>query len=410
MLKKIYNKNLILYLSGKIDSLNAADFESELDNLIAENIEKNLIFDAEKLEYISSAGLRVLLKVHKLINKKIVVQNASDEVYEIFHVTGFDNFFDVQKKFREISVEGCEQIGAGVNSKVFQIDNDTIVKIYNKNFPVEKITEEINIAKKIFILGFPTAISYDVVKCGENLGVVFEKIGDSFSIGKYITNYPEKFFDVIKKMAELLKNIHATKIDSPEDLPSLKERWKNYADNENMKNFYSAEEIKTLKKIVENIPERLSLIHCDFHSGNVLFQSGELIVIDVGDVGFGHPFFDFAQIIKNRKYILEILAKNPVFDSMKNDFISTFGMSEEKILSSYDNLIKFYFGFNDIETKKFFDEYEIFANFYKAFTPATSPNKSKDFIQYFVDSAREKLLPNDKKFIEKIKNFSAYFN
>ena len=409
-MKKIEGRNLTVYLSGKIDSMNATNFESELDNLIAENIEKNLIFDAERLEYISSAGLRVLLKIHKLVNKKIVVQNASDEVYEIFHVTGFDNFFDVQKKLREISVEGCKKIGAGVNSKVFQLDNDTIVKIYNKNFPVEKITEEINIAKKIFILGFPTAISYDVVKCGENLGVVFEKIGDSFSIGKYITNYPEKFFDAIKKMAELLKNIHATKIENPEDLPSLKERWKNYADNENMKNFYSTKEIKTLKKIVEKIPERLSLIHCDFHSGNVLFQSGELIVIDVGDVGFGHTFFDFAQIIKNRKYILEILAKNPVFDSMKNDFISTFGMSEEKILSSYDNLIKFYFGFNDIETKKFFDEYEIFANFYKAFTPATSPNKSKDFIQYFVDSAREKLLPNDKKFIEKIKNFSAYFN
>ena len=409
MLKKIENENLILFLSGRIDSTNTEIFEKELGEIFAEDVEKNFIFDAENLEYISSAGLRSLLKFRKLIDKKIVIQNASAEIYEIFDVTGFDNFFDVQKKLREISVEGCKKIGSGVNSKVFQLDNDTIVKIYNKNFPREKISAEINISKKIFILGFPTAISYDIVKCGENFGLVFEKIGDSISVGNFVTNYPEKFLDAIKKMAELLKNIHATKIENPEDLPSLKERWKNYADNENMKNFYSAKEIKTLKKIVEKIPERLSLIHCDFHSGNALFQSGELMVIDVGDVGFGHPFFDFAQIIKNRKYILEILAKNPVFDSMKNDFIATFGMSEEKILSAYDNLIKFYFDFSDAETKKFFSDYEIFANFYKAFTPATSPNKPKDFIQYFVDSAREKLLSSDRKFINKVKKFSAYF-
>ena len=94
---------------------------------------------------------------------------------------------------------------------------------------------------------------------------------------------------------------------------------------------------------------------------------------------------------------------------MKNDFIATFGMSEEKILSAYDNLIKFYFDFSDAETKKFFSDYEIFANFYKAFTPATSPNKPKDFIQYFVDSAREKLLSSDRKFINKVKKFSTYF-
>ena len=119
MLKKIENKNLILYLSGKIDSTNTEIFEKELEEIFAENVGKNFIFDAENLEYISSAGLRSLLKFRKLIDKKIVIQNASAEIYEIFDVTGFDNFFDVQKKLREISVEGCKKSAQVSTAKFF---------------------------------------------------------------------------------------------------------------------------------------------------------------------------------------------------------------------------------------------------------------------------------------------------
>lgn len=195
-----------------------------MNKLIAEDSGKILIFDVEELKYISSAGLRILLKIRKKIRQKISIQNVSDEIFEIFRVTGIDNFFDVQKKLREISTENCKQIGAGVQSKVYQLDADTIVKIYNKNFSLEKIKSEIDVAKKIFILGFPTAISYDVVKCGENFGLVFEKVGDSISVGKYVTENPEKISKIFEQMAQLLKNIHSTEVEVEESLPSLKER------------------------------------------------------------------------------------------------------------------------------------------------------------------------------------------
>lgn len=67
---------------------------------------------AKKLEYISSAGLRVLLKLTKSVGEVSIV-NVSPEVYEIFDVTGFTSILNVKKALREISVDGCEVIGAG---------------------------------------------------------------------------------------------------------------------------------------------------------------------------------------------------------------------------------------------------------------------------------------------------------
>ena len=59
---------------------------------------ESLVFDFTKLEYISSAGLRVLLSVQKIMNKQgsMVVKNSSDEVKEIFEVTGFSDILTIE--------------------------------------------------------------------------------------------------------------------------------------------------------------------------------------------------------------------------------------------------------------------------------------------------------------------------
>ena len=82
-------RNMKFTLEGRLDTGTAPELEalvrSELDGI------ETLVFDFEKLEYISSAGLRVLLAAQKIMNKQgsMVVKNVSDEVKEIFEVTGF---------------------------------------------------------------------------------------------------------------------------------------------------------------------------------------------------------------------------------------------------------------------------------------------------------------------------------
>jgi anti-anti-sigma factor len=101
-------------LSGRVDSSNAGNVEKDI---FAEyEKEGELSIDAGELCYISSAGLRVLLKLCQK-QKHVEVMNVSPEVYDILEVTGFTDLLDVKKKLREVSVENCALIGKGGKRK-----------------------------------------------------------------------------------------------------------------------------------------------------------------------------------------------------------------------------------------------------------------------------------------------------
>lgn len=94
--KKSEGKKLSFVLSGRLDTTTAPDLEKEVKENI-EGVEK-LDFDFSDLAYISSAGLRVLLSAQKIMNKqgKMVVKNCSDEIKEIFEVTGFSDILTIE--------------------------------------------------------------------------------------------------------------------------------------------------------------------------------------------------------------------------------------------------------------------------------------------------------------------------
>ena len=114
MKTKQENNRLTIYLEGRIDTNNAAQTERELLDAAATAPGATVVLDAGELEYISSAGLRALMKLRKTVGTAITVENVSPEVYEIFEVTGFTELLDVRKRLREISVEGCEIVGRGM--------------------------------------------------------------------------------------------------------------------------------------------------------------------------------------------------------------------------------------------------------------------------------------------------------
>ncbi len=89
-------KELTLSLDGRLDTTTAPQLEAELRSAL-DGIE-NLTIDMEKLVYISSAGLRVLLKAQKVMNKqgKMTVKNVSQEIKDVFEVTGFDELLNIE--------------------------------------------------------------------------------------------------------------------------------------------------------------------------------------------------------------------------------------------------------------------------------------------------------------------------
>lgn len=94
--KQANGNELSVILEGRLDTTTAPQLESEIKESL-DGVE-SLIMDMTKLEYISSAGLRVLLSAQKVMNKQgsMVVRNATEEVKEIFEVTGFSDILTIE--------------------------------------------------------------------------------------------------------------------------------------------------------------------------------------------------------------------------------------------------------------------------------------------------------------------------
>ncbi|MBQ9389636.1 MAG: STAS domain-containing protein [Synergistaceae bacterium] len=95
--KEANGTSLTISLDGRLDTTTAPQLEAEITGGL--NGVTNLIIDMEKLVYVSSAGLRVLLKAQKTMNKQgtMTVKNVSSEIKEIFEVTGFDELLNIEK-------------------------------------------------------------------------------------------------------------------------------------------------------------------------------------------------------------------------------------------------------------------------------------------------------------------------
>ena len=164
---------LTISLDGRIDSTNAEEVEKQITEIREANNYDKIIIDAGKLDYISSAGLRIILRIRKEEDSLKII-NVSSDVYEIFEMTGFSEMIPIEKAYRELSVEGCEVIGQGANGKVYRIDPETIIKVYKNPDALPEIKNERELARTAFVLGIPTAIPYDVVRVGDGYGSVFE--------------------------------------------------------------------------------------------------------------------------------------------------------------------------------------------------------------------------------------------
>ena len=282
---------LTIYLEGAIDSTTAPEAETQIMNFYDGHTAKAVVLDAEKLNYISSSGLRVLLKLRKL-EQNLTLVNASPEVYDILEMTGFTDLFPVTQAYRTINLQDCELLGAGGHGKVLRLNADTIVKLYYAGDPIEDIKREQDYAKKAFVMGVPTAIPFDIVKCEDMYGLVFELVNADI-VGNYLNKNPDQLEDIAKKYAQTMKQLHETHVVEGA-LSSTKELYRTRI--EGLREYMTDEEVDTLHRINDAIPEGDTVVHGDYHPKNVMIQNGELILIDMADLTTGHPLYDLGSM------------------------------------------------------------------------------------------------------------------
>ena len=94
--KKMNNESATLIVSGRLDTQTAPELENELDSVLSGL--KELTFDFANLEYVSSAGLRVILKAQKAMNAQgsMKLTGVNDSIMEVFDITGFLDILTIE--------------------------------------------------------------------------------------------------------------------------------------------------------------------------------------------------------------------------------------------------------------------------------------------------------------------------
>jgi len=280
-------KNFIFH--GAIDSTNADELTSRIMELVTND--DDVSFDFDDVNYLSSAGLRLTLKVGK-VAKSFEVINVKSDIYDVFDMTGFTQLITIKKAMRTISIADKEMIGEGYMGRVYRLNPETIIKVFYRGSSLEDIKREVDLAKKAFVLGIPTAIPFDVVKVQEGgYGSVFELL-DSNCFNKLFQLHPENEDKYVKMYIDLLKEIMKIRIDNLSLLPNRRDDalvWFNYIKDNSV---FDAETNEKLSILIDSIPDDNHLIHGDFHIKNIMMQGEEPLLIDMDTLGRGHEIFE----------------------------------------------------------------------------------------------------------------------
>ena len=324
----------VIKLVGRISSSNASEEEERILNEIAGCPEGDIVFDASELEYISSAGLRVLMKVKKQSGREVKITEVSQEVYDILETTGFTEILSVSKKMRSVDVSGCEVIGNGFYGTVYRLNEDTIIKVYKTPDSLPMIENEKKMAKLAFIKGIPTAISYDIVRVGNSFGSVFELL-NAKTFNDLIISDPGHADEIIRRYVDFIKLVHDTKAEYDE-LPSAKEAY--LAELDEVKEYLDDGQYEGIKDIIARVDEEKGVVHGDFQMKNVMYVDDEPMLIDMDTLSRGDPVFDLAGLYVTYKAFEE--------DEPENS-MNFLGISNEMADHIWDKLMRYYFETED---------------------------------------------------------------
>jgi len=330
---ELNDKTLTLFLEGELNSYNADNVEKEILATLKDKKFEKLILDFSKISYISSAGLRIILKLKQLYNDFSVIETTL-EVYDIFSMTGFTNIMTIKKGLKRVYLSGAEIVGDGYYSTVYRVDKDTIIKVFNRVSDTEQIERELKLAKEAFVLGIPTAISFDIVRVDDKLGVRYEML-DCQSLKNMVLAYPERRDEFMDKYAALLKKMNTTECFGP-IVPDMKQAY--IKKLQKIEEFLPADAYTKLVKMFNAIPDRKTLIHGDCHFKNIMMQNDELLLIDMDTLSVGYPIFELAALYA------PYVAFNEDEPGNSERF---FGIKDEEAHALYDALITRYFGKND---------------------------------------------------------------
>ena len=314
-------------LCGRLDTSCSAQTKTDIDRFLSTSAPiRSLTVDAEQLEYLSSSGLRILLSLAKQF-KDFKVTGVNADVYDVLSMTGFVKIMTVERALRQMSIEGCQMIGVGGVGTVYRVDGDTIIKVFREGTTMDEVRKEITMSKEAFVLGMPTAISFDVVKVGSQYGLVYELL-NADTLSSLVKREPERIDEFARQYATLFHQLHDIEVPVGSSVPNAIDHERKQL--QHVRRYFPDEGIDLLLQILDAIPESNRLLHLDLQIKNAMMQGNELMLIDMGEVGYGHPVLDLAHA-----YSAMVL--------FVGDYDAVIGIPRELGKDLWDRTINYYF-------------------------------------------------------------------
>ena len=307
----IENRDYVIFLEGRWDAVSAKDEQARLKECVSKMPEdcESIVLDATGLTYLSSSGIRVLMALAKSATKPVSLRNVSLEVYEVLDLTGMTQILNVRKALRRLSVEGCRLVGEGAMGKVYQLDQDTVVKVYTcPPEEAEKLVEKERLNARLAIVhGIPTALPYDKVLVDGKFGSVFELVNAS-TFHSLVLEQPDRMEQTIRQYTDLLKFLHGIDLENA-DLPSARELFLRKLDF--IRDMLPERLVRRMRELLQALPEDHHMIHGDYQMKNVMLSGDEPILIDMDGLSMGQGIFDLQSLCVTYVLFGEDDPKNP---------------------------------------------------------------------------------------------------
>ena len=218
------------------------------------------------------------------------------------------------------------------------------------------------------------------------------------TVDRCITSHIEEFDDITRKFVDTYKIIHQTDIKDMGGFHSLKDTWHKWADGMHGDDGFDGKETALLHKLIDTVPDRSTMVHCDYHAGNVMYQKGEIVVIDMADIGYGHPIFDLAGNAFHARYS----------DSETRQKVH--GMNRENMLRFYNTLLSMYFNMKDegrlSEIKTLLDGFGLLRG---ALFPRKHVQIAPELKAFHVEETRKNLFPHFDEIMKVVEHIEDFF-